>query len=126
MHRTFVTSAQREQIGSSSSSMKVKLSSRVSAPLSGLKDTSAIRTVSRAHVIAWRKDMETRSLGAATIRRKLSALSSLFDYLCERNAVAGNPVDGVKRPTTNNNEAARPPWVMRRHGGRWRPLPRIR
>ena len=29
------------------------------------------------------------------IRRKLSALSSLFDYLCERNAVAGNPVDGV-------------------------------
>ena len=32
----------------------------------------------------------------SSIRRKLSALSSLFDYLCERNAVSGNPVDGVK------------------------------
>lgn len=73
-----------------------------------LKNHSALRTVARAHVIAWRKDMETRLLGAATIRRKLSALSSLFDYLCERNAVLGNPVDGVKRPATNNNEGSTP------------------
>ena len=42
------------------------------------------------------------------IRRKLSALSSLFDYLCERNAVAGNPVDGVKRPMANGNEGSTP------------------
>ena len=74
----------------------------------GLKDSAALRTVARSHVIAWRKDMVTRSLGAATIRRKLSALSSLFDYLCERNAVLGNPVDGVKRPATNNNEGSTP------------------
>ena len=74
----------------------------------GLKDSAALRTVARSHVIAWRKDMATRSLGAATIRRKLSALSSLFDYLCERNAVIGNPVDGVKRPATNNNEGSTP------------------
>jgi integrase/recombinase XerD len=45
---------------------------------------------------------------ATSIRRKLSALSSLFDYLCERNAVLGNPVDGVKRPCTNNNEGSTP------------------
>jgi integrase/recombinase XerD len=74
----------------------------------GLKDSSALRTVVRSHVIAWRKDMEARSLSAASIRRKLSALSSLFDYLCERNAVLGNPVDGVKRPTANNNEGSTP------------------
>ena len=74
----------------------------------GLKDSAALRTVARSHVIAWRKDMEKRSLGAATIRRKLSALSSLFDYLCEQNAVLGNPVDGVKRPATNNNEGSTP------------------
>src|SRR5213595_2703727 len=64
----------------------------------GLNETSQLRTVTRAHVIAWRKDMEARNLSPASIRRKLSALSSLFDYLCERNTVAGNPVDGVKRP----------------------------
>jgi site-specific recombinase XerD len=74
----------------------------------GMQERAALRTVARSHVIAWRKDMEVRSLGAATIRRKLSALSSLFDYLCERNAVLGNPVDGVKRPATNNNEGSTP------------------
>jgi site-specific recombinase XerD len=52
--------------------------------------------------------MELRKLSHATIRRKLSALSSLFDYLCERNAVLGNPVDGVKRPMANNNEGSTP------------------
>jgi hypothetical protein len=36
-----------------------------------LKDSAALRTVARSHVIAWRKDMEARSLGPATIRRKL-------------------------------------------------------
>jgi len=74
----------------------------------GLKKSAAFRTVAHSHVIAWRKDLEDRKLGAATIRRKLSALSSLFDYLCERNAVLGNPVDGVKRPATNNNEGSTP------------------
>src|SRR5271163_3830884 len=68
---------------------------------SGLTEPTEMRTVTRAHVIAWRKDMEIRSLSPASIRRKLSALSSLFDYLCERNAVFGNPVDGVKRPASN-------------------------
>ena len=52
--------------------------------------------------------MEARGLSGAKIRRRLSALSSLFDYLCERNAVAGNPVDGVKRPTAQGNEGTTP------------------
>jgi integrase len=74
----------------------------------GLKAATELRTVSRAHVIAWRKDLERRELEPTTIRRKLSALSSLFDYLCERNGVAGNPVDGVKRPMANGNEGSTP------------------
>jgi integrase/recombinase XerD len=67
----------------------------------GLQDHAGLRTIARSHVIAWRKDLESRGLEASSIRRKLSALSSLFDYLCERNAVLGNPVDGVKRPAAN-------------------------
>lgn len=74
----------------------------------GLQGSMEIRTVTRAHVIAWRKDLESRQLADTSIRRKLSALSSLFDYLCERNAVLGNPVDGVKRPTANGNEGSTP------------------
>jgi site-specific recombinase XerC len=34
----------------------------------------------------------------ATLRRKLSAVSSLFEYLCERNTMVHNPVKGMKRP----------------------------
>ena len=63
---------------------------------SGLRSFAELRGISRAHVIAWRKDLEKRELAPSSIRRKLSALSALFDYLCESNAVAGNPVDGVK------------------------------
>src|SRR6202050_2781794 len=74
----------------------------------GLKSFVELRTVSRAHVIAWRKDLETRQLADTSIRRELSALSSLFDYLCERNAVHGNPVDGVKRQLANGNEGSTP------------------
>jgi site-specific recombinase XerD len=64
----------------------------------GIVAPHAFRQIGRGHVLAWRRELELRSLGGATIRRKLAALSSLFDYLCETNAVQGNPVDGVKRP----------------------------
>lgn len=74
----------------------------------GLRNPLELRTVARAHMIAWRKEMERRELSPATIRRKLSALSALFDYLCEHNAVPGNPVDGVKRPMANGNEGTTP------------------
>lgn len=66
------------------------------------------RIVTRAHVIAWRKSLEKRKLSPATIRRKLSAISSLFDYLCEANAIPYNPVKGVKRPNANANEGKTP------------------
>jgi integrase/recombinase XerD len=74
----------------------------------GLRGPVELRAVTRAHVIVWRKDLEARGLAASSIRRKLSALSALFDYLCERNVVACNPVDGVKRPMANGNEGSTP------------------
>lgn len=74
----------------------------------GIQESSGLRNVARAHVIAWRQSLEARELAKASIRRKLSALSSLFEYLCEHNAVPGNPVDGVKRPLSNGNEGSTP------------------
>lgn len=67
-----------------------------------------LRAVERSHVIAWRDDMLSRELAPATIRRKLSALASLYDYLCENNAVLLNPVAGVERPKANNNQGSTP------------------
>ena len=74
----------------------------------GMRDSREFRGVKRSHLIAWRKDLERRALEAPTIRRKLSALSSLFDFLCEANAVDFNPADGVKRPAAGANEGKSP------------------
>lgn len=61
----------------------------------GIQAPDEFRAVTRAHVIAWRDDLGNRMLNGTTIRHRLSALSSLFDYLCEKNAVIHNPVKGV-------------------------------
>ena len=74
----------------------------------GMTRPEELRTVTRAHVIAWRKDLEQRRCAPTTILRKLAALSSLFAYLCEQNAVLHNPVDGVKRPKSNRREGSTP------------------
>jgi len=74
-----------------------------------IKDVTVLRQVKRAHIINWRDYLEKElKLAPFTVRDKLSALSSLFNYLCEQNAVLLNPVLGVKRPTANNNVGLTP------------------
>jgi site-specific recombinase XerD len=74
----------------------------------GISQPEEFRKVTRAHVLAWRKDLEERSLSGTTIRRKLAALSSLFEHLCDANAVTHNPVKGVKRPKVESYEGKTP------------------
>jgi len=44
----------------------------------GIERPGQFREVARAHVIAWRKSLEAQRLGPASIRRKLSVVSSLY------------------------------------------------
>lgn len=74
----------------------------------GIEKPEAFRMVARGHVLAWRAELELRGLSGATIRRKLAALGSLFDYLCNCNAVTHNPVQGVKRPKVDSYEGKTP------------------
>ncbi len=74
----------------------------------GIERPEQFRIVTRAHLLAWRRDLESRALASATIRRKLAALSSLYEYLCECNAVVSNPVKGVKRPKMESAEGKTP------------------
>lgn len=74
----------------------------------GITRPDEFRSVTRAHVIAWRDDLAKRTLSSQTIRHRLAALSSLFEYLCERNAVTHNPVKGVKRPPVESYEGKTP------------------
>jgi integrase/recombinase XerD len=74
----------------------------------GIGDLGGFRLVTRAHVLAWRRSLEARSLSPATVRRKLAALASLYEFLCDRNAVGQNPVKGVKRPRVDTYEGKTP------------------
>ena len=74
----------------------------------GITSPEELRLVTRAHVLAWRKDLERRELAGGTIRRKLAALSSLFEYLSDANAVTHNPVKGVRRPKVESYEGKTP------------------
>ena len=59
--------------------------------------------VSHRHPRAYPREAQApRSLQA--VRPKLAALSSVFHYLCERNAASLNPVAGVTRPEGNSHE----------------------
>ena len=79
----------------------------------GITRPEEFRIITRAHVIEWRNELDrrrivrggqTRKLAGSTIRRSLAAVSSLFEYLCEKNAVTHNPVKGVKRPRAESGE----------------------
>jgi site-specific recombinase XerD len=74
----------------------------------GIQNPEEFRMVTRAHIIAWRDDLLSRSLSSMSIRHRLSALSSLFEYLCEKNTVTHNPVKGVKRPAVESYEGKTP------------------
>jgi integrase/recombinase XerD len=74
----------------------------------GLGSAAQLREVTRPHVIAWRDHLQGRGLANDSIRRKLAALSSLDEYLCNRHAVLHNPVLGVRRPPSMNREGATP------------------
>src|ERR1700733_1506648 len=47
----------------------------------GIQNPQEFRIVAPAHVIAWRDALGERTLNGTTIRHRLAALSSLFQYL---------------------------------------------
>jgi integrase/recombinase XerD len=74
----------------------------------GIFKPEEFRAVTRSHILAWRAELEIQKLAGSTIRRKLAALASLYEYLCDTNAVTHNPVKGVKRPKVDSYEGKTP------------------
>ena len=70
-----------------------------------------LHEVGSAAVLAWKTVLENNREGSgrdgklrpATVRRKLSALSSLFKHLTQRQLVKHNPVREVTRPKVNRD-----------------------
>ncbi len=70
----------------------------------GIKSAEEFRQVSRAAVVAWMNVLKDAGDKPRTIRRRLSALSSLFTHLIEHRAADENPVGDIKRPRVNRRQ----------------------
>ncbi len=73
----------------------------------GITTPAQLRQVDHRVVIAWERIMrETERAAASTVRRRLSALSSLFKHLVRHGAASRNPVVDVTRPVINREEGS--------------------
>ncbi|MBM2616190.1 tyrosine-type recombinase/integrase [Actinoplanes sp. LDG1-06] len=57
-------------------------------------------------VNTYARGLEARNLAAATVARKLSGLSSWYDFLVKIRAIDSNPVAGADRPNVSRDHSA--------------------
>ena len=73
----------------------------------GITMPEQLRLIDHRAVIAWERIMrEEQGAAASTVRRRLSALSSLFKHLVRHGAATRNPVADVARPNINREEGS--------------------
>ena len=54
--------------------------------------------IQKAHIVAYKNYLSQSEQAPKTICRKLSSISSYFDFLVEKDKVISNPCSGVRRP----------------------------
>jgi len=64
--------------------------------------------IDQAHIITWRNHLIDRGATPRTVNARISAISSLFKHLCEKQIAHRNPTIGVKRPRINAREVTSP------------------
>jgi integrase/recombinase XerD len=70
--------------------------------LFGITSREALRQVDRKVIMAYERHLrEVQRLHPTTIRRRLSALSSLFRHLVQFEVIAANPVHAIERSAIN-------------------------
>lgn len=73
-----------------------------------ITSSAELRTIDQAHIIAWRDALIQNNASAKTINCRISAISSLFKHLAEKQQVQINPTIGVKRPRSNSDQVKTP------------------
>ena len=84
------------------------LSVREFIAFNDIKKADELQYIDQAHVIAWRDFMISQGASAKTINTRISAISSLFKHLCEKQITKRNPTTGVKRPKIETKEVKAP------------------
>jgi len=70
------------------------------AKFAELESPDDLFDVDASTVLAWREHLTGLELSNNSVANRLSALSSLFKHLCDKQIVQINPVQGIKRPKT--------------------------
>ena len=70
------------------------------ASFAALQNPEDLYDVDSTSVLAWREHLIGLEYSNNSVANRLSALSSLFKHLCDKQIVQTNPVQGIKRPKT--------------------------
>ena len=70
------------------------------ATFAELESPDDLYDVDSTTVLAWREHLIGLELSNNSVANRLSALSSLYRHLCDKQIVQTNPVQGIKRPKT--------------------------
>lgn len=73
-----------------------------------ITDPEELREIDQAHVIVWRDFLIESGASPKTIHNRISAVSSMFKHLCERQAAKRNPTTGVRRPHVDSSQVKTP------------------
>lgn len=73
-----------------------------------IENSEQLAQVTTAHLIAWREQLQQDGASPRTINMKISALSSLYKYLCQQQITKINPAESVKRLRINQNKVETP------------------
>lgn len=74
----------------------------------GLQSAEDLQHLDQGHVIDWREALLEQGLSHRTINTKISALSSLLKFLCEKQVVRENATTGIQRPKVKSNKVESP------------------
>ena len=74
----------------------------------GITDQNDLRSSSAVHIISWRDAMIKSGASNRTVNSRISALSSLFDHLCEKQLMSINPTHGLIRPKVQQDQVESP------------------
>ncbi len=69
----------------------------------GIQKPEDYRSVTPKHIADWITHLKEQKLTNETISRKISAVSSLFKYYCNRAALKDNPCTNITRPKVESN-----------------------
>ncbi len=69
----------------------------------GISSSEELRQINHGHVIAFKKFMQGRGQSPRTINNRLSAISSLFNHLIDKQVVKINVAQGVRRMKINSD-----------------------